>query len=488
MLTFALNLPDSSWAPWNFEELWCAGGERFNGREIRLDQQTDLLVKIAFIRPNLYAGRSSDAMEPLCFAILKGLTPNDVETVLYDERLEEVPVDETCDLVAMTVETYTARRAYEIAASYRDRGIPVVMGGYHPTFLPEEVLLHADSAVKGDAEGVWPKIVEDARRGQLADFYCSDEFPSIEAINYDRSIFKGKKYAPVSLVQYGRGCKFNCDFCSIRAFYGSNLRQRPIEDLIREISGLKSRHIFFVDDNIFVNPVKAKELFQALIPLKIKWSCQVSIDVIKDRELLPLMQRAGCVTALVGFESLDSANLKQMNKGWNVKFAAYEEALKQFADAGIMIYGTFVFGYDYDSPGSFHAAVEFSQKNRFWLANFNPLTPTPGARLYDRLLKEGRMIHEKWWLDPAYRYGQATFIPIGMSADELTEGCFKARQSFNSWQSLLHRFGSLSANNRSLYRAWLYWLGNLISRREIYRKQGRALGAPESCPNVVDTL
>ncbi|WP_209442394.1 B12-binding domain-containing radical SAM protein [Neoroseomonas oryzicola] len=437
-------------------------------------------MKIAFIRPNMYAGRSSDAMEPLCFAILKGLTPPDVETVLYDERLEEVPLDETCDLVAMTVETYTARRAYAIADRYRSRGIPVVMGGYHPTFLPEEAARHADAVVVGDAEGIWPRVVEEARAGRLSSHYKADGFADLAGAHYDRSIFAGKKYAPVALVQYSRGCKFNCDFCSIRAFYGANLRQRPVDELVAEIAGLGQRHIFFVDDNIFINPKKAKELFRALIPLKIRWSCQVSIDIVKDPELLPLMKASGCATALIGFESLDAANLKQMNKGWNQKFASYEQALSQFADVGIMIYGTFVFGYDHDTPASFDAAVDFARQNRFWLANFNPLTPTPGAPLHDRLIAEGRMVFNEWWLDPNFRYGDATFEPRAMTASELTEGCFRARRAFNTWGSLIGRFVASRTNAGSPYRAWLYWLGNLVSRYEIYRKQGRALGGEAS--------
>ena len=185
-------------------------------------------MKITFIRPNLYDGRSSDAMHPLCFAILKRLTPPDVTTVFYDERLEDLPLDEPTDLVAMTVETYTARRAYQIAALYRSRGIPVVMGGYHPTFLPDESLQFADAVVVGDAEGIWPQVVEDARSGKLRRLYQQNEFPSLSGSDPDRSIFKGKRYAPLTLVQYGRGCKYNCNFCSIRAFYGNSLRQRPV--------------------------------------------------------------------------------------------------------------------------------------------------------------------------------------------------------------------------------------------------------------------
>jgi len=274
-------------------------------------------MKVTFIR-------SSDAMEPLCFAILKSLTPDNIETTFYDERLEPIPLDENTDLVAMTVETYTARRAYQIAAEYRKRGVPVVFGGYHPTFLPDEALLHADAVVRGDAEGVWGQILEDAQNGGMQEVYQSSDFPELANVFPDRSIFKGKKYAPMALVQYGRGCKFNCSFCSIRAFYGNNLRQRPVADVIEDIRRSGKKHIFLVDDNIFVDVDKAREL--------------------RDRALVRLMAESGCISALVGFESLDPASLKEIKKGWNVKWQSYDDAIEVFQNEGIMIYGTFVFG------------------------------------------------------------------------------------------------------------------------------------------------
>jgi len=437
-------------------------------------------MMVTFIRPNMFARRSTDAMEPLSFAILKSLTPRDVETAFYDERLEHLPIDEPTDLVAMTVETYTARRSYQIAAEYRRRGVRVVMGGYHPTFLPEEVLEHADAIVMGDAEQVWPGVVADARAGQLQRTYQNDGFGSLAGLRPDRSIFKGKHYAPIALVQYGRGCKFNCDFCSIRAFYGSSLRQRPVGEVVDEIRAAGRRHVFLVDDNIFVDHGKAKELFEALIPAGITWSCQVSLDIAGDPELVALMVRSGCMTALSGFESLNKKNLQQMRKGWNLKHRDYDAAIAVFQDAGIMIYGTFVFGYDEDTVDSFDEAVEFAIRKRFYLANFNPLTPTPQTPLIDRLRREQRLIYDPWWLDPTYRYGSAIFHPRGMTAEELTAGCYRARKEFNSWRSILTRARAWHTNLGTPYRAGIYLASNLISKREIRSKQGSRLGAPTS--------
>jgi len=280
----------------------------------------------------------------------------------------------------------------------------------------------------------------------------------------------------MALVQYGRGCKFNCSFCSIRAFYGNNLRQRPVADVIEDIRRSGKKHIFLVDDNIFVDVDKARELFKALIPLKIKWSCQVSIDIARDRTLVQLMAESGCISALVGFESLDPVSLKEIKKGWNVKWQSYDDAIEVFQSEGIMIYGTFVFGCDNDTLENFDTAVDFAIRHKFILANFNPLTPMPGAPLFDRMQKEGRLLHDRWWLDPEFKYGDATMRPKNMTAEELTRACFSARKKFNTMKSILHRISDRRTNLRSPLRAGVFLLSNYVSRREIYRKQKRALG------------
>jgi radical SAM superfamily enzyme YgiQ (UPF0313 family) len=280
----------------------------------------------------------------------------------------------------------------------------------------------------------------------------------------------------MALVQYGRGCKFNCSFCSIRAFYGNNLRQRPVADVVEDIRRSGRKHIFLVDDNIFVNVEKARALFEALIPLNIKWSCQVSIDVARDEDLVQLMAKSGCISALIGIESLDPASLKEIKKGWNVKWQSYDDAIEVFQNAGIMLYGTFVFGCDNDTVESFDAAVDFAIRHKFILANFNPLTPTPGAPLFDQMQREGRLLHDRWWLDPDFKYGDATMQPLNMTADELTKGCFSAREKFNTFKSICIRLGDRRTNSRTPFRAGVYLLSNFVSRREIYRKQKRALG------------
>lgn len=434
-------------------------------------------MKITFIRPSITGARAHDAMEPLAFAILAGLTPADVELDFFDERLEEIPTDHATDLVALTVETYTARRAYQLAAAFRRRGVPVVMGGYHPSFLPEESLQFADAVVSGDAEDLWPQVIRDARAGRLQRIYQQRQLPVLAGVKFDRRIFAGKRYTLAAPVQYGRGCKYACDFCSIHAFYGSALRQRPVAEVVAEIAALERRFILLVDDNLFVERAKAEELFRALAPLKIKWGCQVSIDVARDERLLQLMARSGCIAALVGFESLDADNLAQMNKKWNLRHGDYATAIQRFREHGIMIYGSFIFGYDHDTTDVFARTVEFAVSAKLFLVNFSALTPTPGSRLYERLRVEGRLLYDRWWLDPNYRYGAATYQPKLMTADELTAGCLWARREFYRLASIAQRACDLKTNCRSLARLGVYVLANLLSKRELNRKLGQRLGS-----------
>lgn len=433
-------------------------------------------MKITFIRPNMGRKKASDALQPLAVAVLDGLTPAGFQTAFYDDRIEAVPPVLDTDLVAISVETFTAKRAYALADRYRVQGIPVVMGGYHPTFMPEEAKAHADAIMIGEAEDTWPDLLRDFQRHELKPFYTSSHTHGLESVNFNKRLFQNKRYAPVYPIQYSRGCRFACDFCSISAFYGSTLRQRPIADVVAEIEALGKRNIFIVDDNFYIDKEKTKAFLKALIPLGIRWSTQVSIDIAEDHELLDLMEKSGCMGVLIGFESLDARNLKQMGKAANLMNRSYSEAIKRIKARGIMLYGTFVFGYDYDTPDAFKISTEFSIENKLMLANFNPLMPMPGTKLYKRLVAENRMIHDKWWLDPHFKYGDAMFRPAGMTAEELTRGCKEARYAFNTFGSIGKRALDFEANCKSPSQLGLYLLANVISRNEIYKKQGASLG------------
>jgi radical SAM superfamily enzyme YgiQ (UPF0313 family) len=435
-------------------------------------------MKITFVRPHLFDARASDALEPLVFAVLAALTPADVEIDLQDERREPLRPGRPTDLAAITVETFTARRAYQIASAYRRRGVPVVMGGYHPTFLPDESLQYADAVVLGDAEAVWPQIVEDARLGRLQQAYRGS-LPPLGGLTFDRRIFAGKGYPPIATVQYGRGCRYACDFCSIHAFYGTAVRCRPPGEVAAEIAALGRRSVLIVDDNLLVNRAAAADLFRALKPLNIRWGCQVSLDVADDPALLDLMAESGCIAALIGFESVEPGNLRQMRKTWNLRAGGYPEVVRRLHDRGIMIYGSFIFGYDHDTRETIARAVEFAVESRLFLVNFTALTPTPGSRLYDRLRRQGRLLYDRWWLEPRYRYGDTVFRPRHLDADELTAACADARETFYRFRSIARRGLSSAANCRTWNHLALFLGANLIARRELASKLGHHLGSSE---------
>ena len=422
-------------------------------------------MRLTLIRPNLGDFRSTDAMPPLAMGILAARAPG-WDVAFYDEKAEALPKNDRPDVVALSVETFTARRAYAIADDYRARGVRVVMGGYHPTFLPEEALQHADSVVVGDAEGAWEAALIGRER-----IYRGDNDRPLADYRIDRSIYDGKRYAPIELVQYGRGCRFACDFCSIHSFYGASLRVRPLEGLIEEIEALPAnRLLFFVDDNLFGRRSELLALLDALTPLKRRWFCQISIDVARDEALLDRVAAAGCAGVLIGFESLNPDSLAQMNKAWNAVSGSYARVVRALHQRGIAIYGTFVLGYDADTAETIERTLDFALESNLEIANFNPLTPMPGSALYDRLLSEGRLLSKQWWLDPGYRYGDAVFVPRGMTPQELADGVFEARRRFYRWSAIGRRvLGAASIG--------LTIVANIISRREIYKKQRRPLGS-----------
>jgi radical SAM superfamily enzyme YgiQ (UPF0313 family) len=436
------------------------------------------MKRITFINPNMANYRSGDAMQPLVFAILKSLTPPGFEITFFDDRIEDIDYDHPTDLVAISVGTFTARQSYRIAATYRARNIPVVMGGYHATLMSEEARQHADAVVVGSAENTWPQLLNDFLQGNLQPFYISQDHTSrtFETC-YDYTIFKGKKYFPLNLVEWGRGCRHNCDFCCIQAFNKGQEVLRHIEDVMNDIQRLDNKPIFFVDDNLYHNKKQFREFLRQLIPLKKKWACQISVDVTHDDELLDLMQQSGCLMVLLGIESLKRDNLDMMNKGWNFNREKYIQALHKFRKRHIMIYGAFIFGYDHDTPEDFKVAVDFAIKNKLFIANFNPLYPMPGTPLYSRLEQEGRLQYDKWWTDSTFYYGKTMFKPRGLTPEDLEVHCFEAKKRFNSLRSILYRATNVGANMYGLINTAYYIMANFTNRREVFKKQGKKLGA-----------
>jgi radical SAM superfamily enzyme YgiQ (UPF0313 family) len=416
-------------------------------------------------------------MEALPAATVAGLTPKDVEVRFYDDRMERVPFDEPTDLVAISVETYTARRAYQIATEYRKRHVPVVMGGFHATLCPDEVAQHAEAVVCGEAELLWPRVVDDARHGRLEKFYRQTGRTSLSELKPDRSIFRGKTYLPIGLVESGRGCHFKCDFCAVQTVFKATQTRRPIDRIISEIESLKAdrKLFFFVDDNITSNLAQAKEFFRALVPLRIRWVSQSSINAAHDEEFLELLTQSGCQGVLIGFESLDPANLRDMNKSFNMMRGGFETALANLRRHRIRVYGTFIFGYDRDTHESFDTTVTFAKDQALYIAAFNHLTPFPGTPLYQRLQTEGRLLYERWWLDERYSYNKIPFQPRGMDPESLQQNCVAARREFYSWHSILRR--GFDGVNRSNWFMWRnFYVINALHRNDVSLRDHYPLG------------
>ncbi|MDA3852066.1 MAG: radical SAM protein [Spirochaetaceae bacterium] len=416
-------------------------------------------------------------MEPLMLGVLGGLTPPEHHLTLWDDRFEPIDFDRPTDLVAITVETFTARRSYEIALEYRNRGVPVVMGGIHASLLTQEVAQHCDTVITGDAEQVWSILLEDFQSGEMKAIYKGIPGPAQGITQPRRDLFAGKGYLPVSLIQFSRGCPNHCFYCATSAFFEHTHHVRPVDRVIQEIGDKKL--LFFVDDNFTSNKAAAKELLRAMIPLKTHWVGQMSLDVALDDELLTLLQKSGCMGFVVGFESINSDNVTWMKKN-NVNSGvsrAYEEQISRLKDFGFQIWAAFTLGHDFDTQSSIEDTVAFALKHRFSFAAFNILLPYPGTPLYDKLNEENRLLFNgNWWLHTDYRFNHAAFIPKHMTPDQLTQAGMAGRKKFNSFPSVVHRALDLKTNLRSLPKLWIYMKYSLLFRREVARKENMILG------------
>jgi len=410
-------------------------------------------------------------MRSLAIATLAALTPDDVELSLRDDIVRKIDpatdIDLHADLAAITVSTKTALRAYELAAAYRQRGVKVVMGGIHPTAMPEEALEHADCVVIGEAEGLWEQVIADARDGHLQRTYRHAALPDYRTPPWPkRSIFPAGGYVPVHTVQASRGCPFTCEFCSVAPFFGRKTRLRDPKDVAREIASLDRRWIMFADDNIIGHGEHSRALFLELIPLKLTWFGQASLQGMQDSETLRLMAASGCRTVFVGFETVNRTALVACGKPQNQP-RQYLDTVKRLHDHGIAVWASFVFGFDEDTLDVFQTTADFATKAGVLMASFSVLTPYPGTPLYARLKQEGRLLDERWWLREQ-RDGFPVFRPRHMSPEQLFEGWQKAWTLFYSGASIAHRLP------RALRTSWFSFASfvpiNLYQRRLTHRK------------------
>jgi len=440
--------------------------------------------KIILIKPNI--GRMEHSlyvdegrMEPLPLAMIASLTESRHEVQIFDDRMESINFDEPADLVGITVETFTARRSYEIAAEFRKRGIPVILGGIHVNLLQDEAIEHADSIFLGDAEFMWDEVLNDLEKGSLKRIYKSEVGIQPCGVYPSRLLYRKKGYLPLTLLQFGRGCPYDCTFCAVTRYFDKRHYTRSIDEILKEIDTQGRKMLFFVDDNIIANPKAAKELFRELIPLKKKWVSQASIDVTNDLELMDLMMQSGCLGNVIGFESITQSSLQEMQKGPSMQHwkAGFKDQIKILRDFGHQTWAAFTVGFDHDTRESILATEAFARENKFAFAAFNILMPYPGTPLFEKMRSEKRLLYdEKWWLHPEYHFNHAAFIPKLMTPDELTEVAFEVRSRFNSFSSIFSRAFDFKTNMRSPVRLGVYLAYNPLFRKETFKKQDMLLG------------
>ncbi len=418
-------------------------------------------LKLLLISPlspkSLLGGDFYFRMPYLGLLKVAALTPQDWQVNILDEKIEPLDLNQDVDLVGITAMTPAVNRGYEIAKSFRQRGIKVIMGGMHASMLPEEALQHVDSVVIGEAENLWGNVLEDFKKGELKRIYRhANGYPSLENLpipNWDH--YEGKKYLPVHFVETTRGCPHNCEFCSVTTSFGGKFRSRPIDEVEKEMQQLKpfegiftlKNVIFFVDDNIISNKSYTKEFLERIIPYNLKWLGQASVNIEKEDKILELCKKSGCMGILIGFETLSTENLSNMGKAFN-KPQKYIDVINKVHDYGIGIDATFVFGFDNDDEGVFDRTLEFVIKSKLEIAYFSILTPYPGTRLYKQMVDENRLLTNDW---SYYNTNNVVFSPKKMSPDKLLEGYYHVLKEFHSYPSIFKRLWGTKAYKNFFY-------------------------------------
>lgn len=403
------------------------------------------MLKICLLSPKgpLYRHRGgifrkSLRYSPLTLPTLAALIPDDIEheLTLFDEGIEDIPPDLDADIIGITVITGTAKRSYELARRFRDRGKTVILGGPHITLVPDDAAPHADAIVVGYAEDTWPELLRDFQAGRLQPRYTQSPDLSLAGRPWARrDLINSGRYAKTHVFEATRGCVHRCDFCVVPFAWGRKPYQKPVAEVIDEIRSTGARRAIFVDLNLVADKDYAAELFEALIPLRLNWAGLATSLLARDDELLDLCARSGCIGILVGFESISHAGLKEVHKGFNTP-KLYGEWIDKFHAHGIAVNGTFVFGMDDDTPDVFEKTAQFVIDTGIDLPRFAILTPFPGTALYKRLDAENRITTRDWEL---YDGQHVVFQPTHMSADSLQKGNMATWRRVYGYRSIAQR-------------------------------------------------
>ncbi|MDP4267944.1 MAG: radical SAM protein [Bacteroidota bacterium] len=369
---------------------------------------------------------------------IAALTPDNYKITIIDEYLEDIDFNSDADLIGISATTPQAPRAYQISKEFRYRGKKVILGGMHASLIPEEAKYHADSIIIGEAENLWDKVLEDFENNNLKPVYKNSPdnldilhipSPRLDKLKLDKYEF------PFRPVQTTRGCPHNCDYCSVTNFFGKSYRYRSIDDIVREVQGLDSKYVMFVDDNIAANPKRAKQLFKAITPLKINWTSQSTMAVAYDEELLELAQESGCANLMMGLESISAQSLATVNKSFN-KVDDYHFMVERLHKHNITVLAFMIFGFDTDDETIFERTAKFTEDLKIDFPVYWILTPLPGTPFYHRMEAEGRIIERDW---SKYDCTNVVFKPKLMSPETLQEGYYYACKRGYSFKNMMKK-------------------------------------------------
>jgi radical SAM superfamily enzyme YgiQ (UPF0313 family) len=443
-------------------------------------------MKILLISPERERKKEEAFLFRLSFLNLlyiAAVTPPDVEVKVVDEAFEKINFEEKVDLVGVTAQTPVAPRAYQIAKEFKKKGTPVVMGGVHASMLPQEALQHVDAIVVGEAEEVWPDLIEDLRRGQLRRIYVGSEFVNSSNLPLPRRNLLNKKfYLPLKLIETTRGCPHHCDFCGVSKFFGFRYRHRPLSEIERELNTffqkgtvmhpvlkktlslfsqdlpyfLKKRLLYIIDSNVAGDKRFCLDLLSLLKEFDLLWYGHAPVSIAFDQKLLEGFSKSGCIAINIGFESFSAKNLNTMGKGFNQP-SRYAEAVKRIHDQGVGIMGTFIVGLDDDDPGVFQRTIDFCVDSKLdWALTFI-MAPYPGTDSYLRLDKEGRIFCKDW---EKYDSLHAVYQPLLMSVEELEKGMRRI------WKEV---FSTSSIYQRILKKPWIHPLFYLAMNWQFHK-------------------
>jgi radical SAM superfamily enzyme YgiQ (UPF0313 family) len=394
-------------------------------------------------------------LPPLSLLMLGAVTPPDIDVKIVDERIEKLDYDEPVDLVGISVVTRSAPRAYDIASEFRKRGVKVVLGGIHPSALPQEAAQHADALVLGEGEAAWPELLADFQRGVLKPIYHGRAQMNLDLLPLPRRelIRHPEMYVTTKTISATRGCPNTCTFCAAGVGLIKKYRKRSVASVIQELEQVPGKIADFVDDNTGWDPEYFKALMRAMIPLRLRWSTAVNVSALEDQELIDLAAKSGCYSLGVGFESLSPEVLTSICKDKTNHPERYVEYIGRVQAAGMAAWGSFIIGFDGDTKETFKKLVEFINRTNLEIAYVQTLIPYPGSRIYRQYCDEGRLLHQNWSYYESAN-GPCVYLPKLMTPDELIDGYLEVQEAIYSWKSILGRltraksfisFGTLAA-------------------------------------------